>query len=54
MDENIRYYYDRLLQFMKEESYKPMTVQELEEVLEIKESADFKSFVKALVHSFHR
>ncbi|MGN1385870.1 MAG: ribonuclease R [Bacillus sp. (in: firmicutes)] len=49
MDENIRYYYDRLLQFMKEESYKPMTVQELEEVLEIKESADFKNFVKALV-----
>lgn len=49
MDENIRYYYDRLLQFMKEESYKPMTVQELEEILEIKESADFKSFVKALV-----
>ena len=49
MDENIRYFYDRLLQFMKEESYKPMTVQELEEVLEIKESADFKSFVKALV-----
>lgn len=49
MDENIRYYYDRLLQFMKEESYKPMTVQELEEVLGIKESADFKSFVKALV-----
>lgn len=49
MDENIRYYYDRLLQFMKEESYKPMTVQELEEILEIKESDDFKSFVKALV-----
>lgn len=49
MDENIRYYYDRLLQFMKEESYKPMTVQELEAVLEIEESDDFKSFVKALV-----
>lgn len=49
MDENIRYYYERLLQFMKEESYKPMTVQELEEILEIKESDDFKSFVKALV-----
>ena len=49
MDENIRYYYDRLLQFMKEESYKPMTVQELEEILEIKESDEFKSFVKALV-----
>lgn len=49
MEENIRYYYDRLLQFMKEESYKPMTVQELEEVLGIEESNDFKSFVKALV-----
>ena len=49
MEENIRYYFDRLLQFMREESYKPMTVQELEEVLGIKESEDFKSFVKALV-----
>lgn len=49
MDENIRYYFDRLLQFMREESYKPMTVQELEEVLGIEESEDFKSFVKALV-----
>ncbi|MFS0780158.1 ribonuclease R [Bacillus sp. 1P06AnD] len=49
MEENIRYYYDRLLQFMKEESYKPMTVQELEKELGIEESDDFKSFVKALV-----
>lgn len=49
MEENIRFYFDRLLQFMKEESYKPMTVQELEEVLGIKESNEFKSFVKALV-----
>nr|WP_042350666.1 ribonuclease R [Bacillus massiliigorillae] len=49
MDENIRMYYDRLLQFMKEEAYKPMTVQELEEALGIEDSTDFKSFVKALV-----
>ena len=49
MDENIRMYYDRLLQFMKEEAYKPMTVQELEEALGIEDSADFKNFVKALV-----
>ncbi|MGM9926094.1 MAG: ribonuclease R [Bacillus sp. (in: firmicutes)] len=42
-------YYDRLLQFMKEEAYKPMTVQELEEALGIEDSADFKNFVKALV-----
>ncbi len=49
MEEEIRHYFDKLLRFMKEESYKPMTVQELEEVLGIEESSDFKSFVKALV-----
>ncbi len=49
MDEQIRFYFDKLLAFMKEESYKPMTVQELEEVLGIEESSEFKSFVKALV-----
>ena len=34
---------------MKEEAYKPLTVQELEEALAIEDSADFKNFVKALV-----
>ena len=34
---------------MKEEAYKPLTVQELEEALGIEDSADFKNFVKALV-----
>ncbi|WP_446715590.1 ribonuclease R [Bacillus sp. OTU530] len=34
---------------MKEEAYKPLTVQELEEAFGIEEAADFKEFVKALV-----
>ncbi|MFX3622917.1 MAG: ribonuclease R [Ectobacillus sp.] len=40
---------ERLLAFMKEEAYKPLTVQELEEAFGIEEAADFKEFVKALV-----
>lgn len=39
----------RLLNFMKEESYKPMTVQEIQEVLEIQGAAEFKELVKMLV-----
>ncbi|WP_042463078.1 ribonuclease R [Neobacillus dielmonensis] len=34
---------------MKDEAYKPLTVQELEEAFGIEDSADFKEFVKALV-----
>ncbi|WP_373886065.1 ribonuclease R [Cytobacillus gottheilii] len=34
---------------MKDEAYKPLTVQELEEAFGIEDSADFKDFVKALV-----
>ncbi|APH06920.1 ribonuclease R [Bacillus weihaiensis] len=34
---------------MKEEAYKPLTVQELEEAFGIEDSAEFKDFVKALV-----
>ncbi|MCM3745355.1 ribonuclease R [Sporosarcina luteola] len=34
---------------MKEESYKPMTVQEIQEVLEIQGAAEFKELVKMLV-----
>ncbi|MFJ7977571.1 ribonuclease R [Peribacillus sp. JNUCC 23] len=49
MEDQIRDYMDKLLSYMKEEAYKPLTVQELEEALGIEDSADFKSFVKALV-----
>ncbi|WP_246942554.1 ribonuclease R [Bacillus pinisoli] len=38
-----------LLSFMKEEAYKPLTVQELEEAFGIEDSAAFKDFVKAIV-----
>ncbi|AWM18473.1 ribonuclease R [Bacillus inaquosorum] len=40
---------DKLLSFMKEEAYKPLTVQELEEILNITEAEEFKELVKALV-----
>ncbi|MGG0774582.1 ribonuclease R [Bacillus rugosus] len=40
---------DKLLSFMKEEAYKPLTVQELEEMLQITEAEEFKELVKALV-----
>ncbi|USK31140.1 ribonuclease R [Bacillus sp. CMF21] len=40
---------DKLLSFMKEEAYKPLTVQELEEAFGIEDSSEFKEFVKALV-----
>ncbi|WP_214483635.1 ribonuclease R [Bacillus sp. SM2101] len=48
MDE-IQQHTDKLLSFMKEEAYKPLTVQELEEAFGIEDSSDFKQFVKALV-----
>ncbi|WP_026694514.1 ribonuclease R [Peribacillus kribbensis] len=50
MDENIQQHVDRLLEYMKESSYKPLTVQELEEAFGIHDSSEFKDFVKALVH----
>lgn len=40
---------DKLLSFMKEEAYKPLTVQELEEMLDITDSDEYKELVKALV-----
>ncbi|MBA2875719.1 ribonuclease R [Thermaerobacillus caldiproteolyticus] len=40
---------DRILAFMRDEAYKPLTVQELEEVFGITDAAEFKEFVKALV-----
>ncbi|WP_042353956.1 ribonuclease R [Bacillus rubiinfantis] len=49
MEESIQKHIDRLLQYMKEETYKPLTVQELETAFGIQDSGDFKDFVKALV-----
>ncbi|MEH7416469.1 ribonuclease R [Neobacillus drentensis] len=49
MEENIQKHIDKLLQYMRDEAYKPLTVQELEEAFGIQDSADFKEFVKALV-----
>ena len=49
MEDNIQEHINKLLTYMKDEAYKPLTVQELEEALKIEDSADFKNFVKALV-----
>lgn len=40
---------EKLLAKMKEESYKPMTVQEIQEMLEIEQADEFKELVKMLV-----
>jgi ribonuclease R len=48
-NQEIQVHIDKLLAFMKEEAYKPLTVQELEEAFGIEDSAEFKDFVKALV-----
>ncbi|WP_416828477.1 ribonuclease R [Ectobacillus polymachus] len=45
MEETIQ----KLLVFMKEDAYKPLTVQELELAFGIESAADFKEFIKALV-----
>jgi ribonuclease R len=50
MEQEIQQHIDRLLEFMKEEAYKPLTVQELEEAFGIEDSSTFKYFVKALVY----
>lgn len=39
---------ERILEFMREEAYKPLTVDEIEELLQIKGSEDFKELVKTL------
>lgn len=49
MEDSIQKLVDRLLQYMKDEAYKPLTVQELEQAFGIQASGDFKEFVKALV-----
>lgn len=50
MDEQIRQHVERLLHYMRDEAYKPLTVQELEEAFGIKDASEFKEFVKALVY----
>ncbi|MDW0118425.1 ribonuclease R [Sporosarcina thermotolerans] len=47
MDEELK---NRLISFMREESYKPLTVQEIQEALGIEGAAEFKELVKMLVH----
>ncbi|MBD1383537.1 ribonuclease R [Metabacillus arenae] len=54
MSDETKKYSERLLSFMKDEAYKPLTVQELEEALDIQEAADFKNLVKELVHMEER
>ena len=49
MDETIQMHMDRLMHYIKDEAYKPLTVQELESALGVKDSSTFKDFVKALV-----
>ncbi|MBW8351936.1 ribonuclease R [Bacillus sp. IITD106] len=46
--------FEKILSYMKEEAYKPLTVQELEEAFEIKDAAEFKNLVKALVQMEER
>ena len=40
---------ERLLAFMKEEDYKPLTVSEIEEAFELAVADDFRELVKTLV-----
>ncbi|MBY0097028.1 ribonuclease R [Mesobacillus maritimus] len=49
MEDNIQGHIDQLLHHMKDEAYKPLTVQELEQAFGIEDSGTFKDFVKALV-----
>jgi ribonuclease R len=49
LEDTIQKHIDKLLQYMKDEAYKPLTVQELEQAFGIHDSSDFKEFVKALV-----
>lgn len=48
-EKEIQEHIDKLISFMKDEAYKPLTVKELEEAFGIQDSSDFKEFVKALV-----
>ncbi|MEZ7789834.1 ribonuclease R [Niallia circulans] len=49
MEDIIKENVEKLLTYMKDEAYKPLTVQELEEAFGIEDSSHFKDFVKALV-----
>lgn len=49
MEDIIKENIEKLLTYMKDEAYKPLTVQELEEAFGIEDSSHFKDFVKALV-----
>lgn len=49
MEDIINENVEKLLTYMKDEAYKPLTVQELEEAFGIEDSSHFKDFVKALV-----
>ena len=40
----------KLLTLMKDESYKPLTVQEIQELMGFEQAAEFKELVKMLVH----
>lgn len=40
----------QILTFMKEETYRPLTVQELEEAFQLEDSSEFKNFVKTLIY----
>ncbi len=50
MEDRFKIYIDDILSYMKDESYKPLTVKELEEVFDISGADQFKDFVKALVY----
>jgi ribonuclease R len=54
MDEIINQHIDKLMNYMKDEAYKPLTVQELETALGVEDSSTFKDFVKALVQMEER
>jgi ribonuclease R len=49
MDEQMNQLMERLLTFMRDEAYKPLTIQELEEAFKIEDASEFKELVKALV-----
>lgn len=49
MEDYLKELRDRLLSFMREDSYKPLTVQEIQEELELTDAGEFKELVKVLV-----
>lgn len=49
MEEQLQHHVDKILAYMRDEAYKPLSVKELEEVFQIEGSEEFKDFVKALV-----